>query len=520
MAEVVLELRSITKDFPGVRALDGVSFDLRRGEIHALCGENGAGKSTLMKVLSGVHPAGSYGGEIRLKGASVHFPTLHVAEKHGIALIAQELALVPELSVAENLLLGRLPSRAGLVRWERARAEARRALDLVGLEVDLTRPVRELGIGQQQMVEIAKALAKDALILVLDEPTAALTEADARRLLAFLRELRARGVSMIYISHRLEEVFAIADRVTVLRDGRSVDTREAGDATRDQVISMMVGREVKDLYPRRPAEPGAPLLSVRNWSVDDPANPGRRVLHDVTFDVREREVVGIAGLMGAGRTALLSSLFGAARSTVSGSLSTPGRASTAPCRNPREAIALGLALVSEDRKRYGLVSEASVLENLTLATLREFAAHGFLSQAARATAGRAQYDSLGVRGTGLLALVKELSGGNQQKVVLGKWLLAKPRVLFLDEPTRGIDVGAKAEIYGLISRLAAAGLGVVLVSSDLPELLGLSHRVLVLAQGHQTALLEAEAATPERVMDAATHPVFPIALAVGEDGSG
>ena len=504
MAEVVLELRSITKDFPGVRALDGVSFDLRRGEIHALCGENGAGKSTLMKVLSGVHPTGSYGGEIRLRGAPVHFRTLHAAEEHGIALIAQELALVPELSVAENLVLGRLPVRAGLVRWDAVWAEARRALALVGLEVDETRPVKELGIGQQQMVEIAKALAKDAEILVLDEPTAALTEQDARRLLEFLRGLRARGVSMIYISHRLEEVFAIADRVTVLRDGRSVATRDGREVARDEVISLMVGREVNDLYPRHPPDPGATLLSVRQWSVDDPANPGRRVLHDVSFEVREREVVGIAGLMGAGRTALLASLFGAARSAVRGTLSTPGRASTQPCRSPREAIAAGLALVSEDRKRYGLVPEASVLENLTLATLRRFATSGFLSGSARAGAGLEQYESLGVRGTGLHGLVKELSGGNQQKVVLGKWLLTRPRVLFLDEPTRGIDVGAKAEIYTLIGRLAAAGLGVVLVSSDLSELLGLSHRVLVLAQGRQTALLEAEAATPEGVMAAAT----------------
>ncbi|HEY5907693.1 MAG TPA: ATP-binding cassette domain-containing protein, partial [Vicinamibacteria bacterium] len=303
MSEVVLELLTVTKEFPGVRALDGVSFDLRRGEIHALCGENGAGKSTLMKVLSGVHPTGSYGGEIHLQGTLVHFKSLHAAEEHGIALIAQELALVPELSVAENLLLGRLPRRAGFVDWGAVRREAQRALALVGLEVDPARPVKELGIGQQQMVEIAKALAKDASILVLDEPTAALTEADARRLLAFLRELRGRGVSMIYISHRLEEVFEIADRVTVLRDGKSVDTRDAASLTRDQVIAMMVGREVKDLYPRLHAQPGAVLLRVAGFSVEDPANPGRRVIDDVSFEVREREVLGIAGLMGAGRTA-------------------------------------------------------------------------------------------------------------------------------------------------------------------------------------------------------------------------
>jgi D-xylose transport system ATP-binding protein len=504
VAEVVLELRNITKDFPGVRALDGVSFDLRRGEVHALCGENGAGKSTLMKVLSGVHPTGTHGGEIHLVGRPVHFRNLHDAEKHGIALIAQELALVPELSVAENLMLGRLPVRAGLVRWDAVRDEARRALDLVGLAVDPTHPVKELGIGQQQMVEIAKALAKDAAILVLDEPTAALTERDAQYLLDFLRQLRTRGVSMIYISHRLEEVFEIADRITVLRDGRSVATRDAIAVTRDEVIGLMVGREVKDLYPRLPASPGNVLLSVRDFTVEDPANPGRRVLDRVGFEVREREVLGIAGLMGAGRTALLSSLFGAARSAVTGTVQVPGRSSEAPFRNPGEAIHAGLALVSEDRKRYGLVGEATVLENLTLATLRRFVSRILLAQGEREDAAKEQYGSLGVRGAGLRALVKELSGGNQQKVVLGKWLLTKPLVLFLDEPTRGIDVGAKAEIYALINRLAAAGMAVVLVSSDLPELLGLSHRVVVLALGQKTAELEAGEATPERVMAAAT----------------
>jgi D-xylose transport system ATP-binding protein len=308
---------------------------------------------------------------------------------------------------------------------------------------------------------------------------------------------------MIYISHRLEEVFAIADRVTVLRDGRSVATRDGREVSRDEVISMMVGREVKDLYPRHPPDPGATLLAVRQWSVDDPANPGRRVLHDVSFDVREREVVGIAGLMGAGRTALLASLFGAARSAVRGTLSIPGRASTQPCRSPREAIAAGLALVSEDRKRYGLVPEASVLENLTLATLRRFATSGFLSGTARAGAGLEQYESLGVRGTGLHGLVKELSGGNQQKVVLGRWLLTRPRVLFLDEPTRGIDVGARMEIYELMNRLTDAGVGILMISSDLPEILGMSDRVLVMREGRIQAEFAAGDVTQERILGAA-----------------
>jgi D-xylose transport system ATP-binding protein len=510
VAEVVaplLELRSITKEFPGVRALDGVSFDLVRGEVHALCGENGAGKSTLIKVLCGFYPSGTHGGEIRLRGQTVDFRNLREGEEHGIALIAQELALVPELSVAENLMLGHEPVRRGLIEWDAVRAEAHRALGLVGLDIDPSRPVKELGIGQQQMVEIAKALAKKAEILVLDEPTAALTETDAHRLISFLSELRARGVSSIYISHRLEEVFEIADRTTVLRDGRSVGTGPLAETSRNRVISLMVGREVTDLYPRRTADHGAPVLKVEGWSLEDPANPGRFVVKDVSFEVREREILGIAGLMGAGRTALLSSLFGAARSPVLGRLSLGGGESRPPFASPREAIAAGLALVSEDRKRYGLVLDAPILDNLTLVTLRRFVRHGLLHHSGRERASRAQFERLRVKAPGLKTLLSQLSGGNQQKVVLGKWLMAEPRILFLDEPTRGIDVGAKQEIYHLISELAAQGLGVVLVSSDLPELLGLSHRVVVLNQGHETAVLDGAAATPERVMAAATAKV-------------
>jgi D-xylose transport system ATP-binding protein len=500
----LLELRSITKEFPGVRALDGVSFDLEKGEVHALCGENGAGKSTLIKILCGYYPSGTYGGDILLNGKPVHFPSLRAAEEHGIALIAQELALVPELSVAENLMLGREPTRYGFIRWSAANAEARRALDLVGLDTDPGRPVKELGIGQQQMVEIAKALAKNAEILVLDEPTAALTEADAQRLLKFLAVLRSRAVSSIYISHRLEEVFQIADRVTVLRDGKSIATHKTAELSTDRVISLMVGREVQNLYPRVKTTPGEALLSVEDWSVEDPANPGRYVLKGVSFEVRRGEIIGIAGLMGAGRTALLNSLFGAARSVARGRLTVAGRGTSGPFRSPSEAIAAGIALVSEDRKRYGLVLEAPIWENLTLVTLWKFSRLGLLDDRAREAEALAQFDALKIKAPGLGVLVNQLSGGNQQKVVLGKWLIAQPKVLFLDEPTRGIDVGARAEIYELIAALTAKGLGVVLVSSDLPELLGMSHRVLVLSQGRQTAVLEGSMATPETVMTAAT----------------
>jgi D-xylose transport system ATP-binding protein len=500
----LLELRSISKHFPGVKALDGVSFDLEKGEVHALCGENGAGKSTLIKVLCGYYPAGTYGGEVLLDGKVAAFRGLRDAEEHGLALIAQELALVPGLSVAENMMLGREPARNGLIRWDEVREKAKRGLGLVGLDVDPDRPVHELGIGQQQMVEIAKALIKDARILVLDEPTAALTDSDAARLLQLLMDLRARGVSSIYVSHRLEEVFRLADRITVLRDGKSVDTQRTADLTPAKIIAMMVGRSVDTLYPRPSSVREESALAVEGLSVADPANPGRFVVRNVSFAVRRGEVLGIAGLMGAGRTALLSALFGTARSAVTGTIRVgDGGPRPAPL-SPREAMDLGLALVSEDRKRYGLVVEAAIVENLTLAVLRRFARHLLPDHRERRREAQAQVDALRIRTPGLNLAANQLSGGNQQKVVLGKWLMSEPRVLLLDEPTRGIDVGAKAEIYELIARLAGQGLAVILVSSELPEVLGLSHRVLVLSQGRPTATLEAAEATPERVMAAAT----------------
>ncbi|HEV2065022.1 MAG TPA: ATP-binding cassette domain-containing protein [Thermoanaerobaculia bacterium] len=500
----LLELSSITKEFPGVKALDRVSFELEKGEVHALCGENGAGKSTLIKVLSGLYPDGTYEGAIRLRGEVLHLSGVRDAERRGIAVIAQELALVPEMTVAENLMLGREPVFRGLIQWDRLRAAAREALALVGSSLDPDTPVRALGVGQQQMIEIARALAKRSEILVLDEPTAALTEADARSLLDLLRDLRRRGVSSIYISHRLEEVFSIADRITVLRDGRSVATAPARDWTPDRVIAAMVGREVRNLYPRPRTAAGKPALEVEGWRVEDPANPGRLVLDGVSFAAHEGEVLGIAGLMGSGRTALVSSLFGLARGAVSGILRLPGRASQKPFRNPAEAITAGLALAGEDRKRHGLVPGASVLENLTLPTLERFRRGALLDEAARAAASQEQVVSLSIKTPSLGAFAGNLSGGTQQKVVLGKWLLARPRVLLLDEPTRGIDVGAKAEIHEIVGRLAAEGVAIVLVSSDMPELLGLSHRVLVLSQGRQTATLPFADATPEAVMAAAT----------------
>ena len=498
----LLELKNITKDFPGVRALDGVSFDLLKGEIHALCGENGAGKSTLIKILCGYHPFGSYGGEVLFDNQPVHFKNLKASEEKGIALIAQELALVPELSVAENLLLGREPVKNGFIQWDKVHEEASRALALVGLKVDLDHPVKELGIGQQQMIEIAKALSKKAEILVLDEPTAALTEGDAKKLLEFLRQLKTQGVSAVYISHRLEEVGQIADRVTVLRDGKSIVTESMSKLSQEKIISHMVGREVKNLYPRPETKAGEVLLGVKDFSVEDPANPGRYVVNKVSFEVRKGEVLGIAGLMGAGRTALLSSLFGAPRGKADGSLVAGGK-SQSLFPSPRQAIQAGVALVSEDRKKYGLVLESTVEENLVLSSMRSLVKKGFLDQEAINRECGTQVKALRIKAPNLKVWVNKLSGGNQQKVVLGKWLMTQPKVLFLDEPTRGIDVGAKAEIYQLMGQLTAQGIGIVLVSSDLPELLGLSHRVLVLNQGRQTASLGYREATPERVLAAA-----------------
>jgi D-xylose transport system ATP-binding protein len=466
----LLELSSITKEFPGVRALDHVSFELEKGEVHALCGENGAGKSTLIKVLSGLYPQGTYEGTIRLRGEVLHLTGVRDAERRGIAVIAQELALVPEMTVAENLMLGREPVSRGLIQWDRLRAEAREALALVGSSLDPATPVRALGVAQQQMIEIARALAKRSEILVLDEPTAALTESDARRLLDLVRDLRRRGVSSIYISHRLEEVFSIADRITVLRDGHTVRTAPARDWTPDCVIAAMVGREVRNLYPRPKSVTGKPALEIADWRVEDPANPGRLVLDGVSFAVHEGEVLGIAGLMGSGRTALVSSFFGLARGAVSGTLHVPGRASRKPFRNPAEAIEAGLALAGEDRKRHGVVSGASVLENLTLPTLGRFRRGALLDDGARTRASQDQVESLSIKTPSLDAPAGNLSGGTQQKVVLGKWLMAKPKVLLLDEPTRGIDAAAKDLLIANLRRRAEAGASVVIASRKMENL--------------------------------------------------
>ncbi len=497
-----LEMRNITKSFPGVRALDGVTFDLRQGEVHALVGENGAGKSTLMKILGGVYPHPEYGGAIFIEGAEQHFGGVREAEKAGIAVIYQELSLVREMSVGENIFLGREPRTLGVIRWEELYRRARELLSDLHLAIDPHIPVRSLGIGQQQLVEIAKALSQNARILVLDEPTAALTDSEVETLFTILNKLRARGVGMIYISHKLNEVFRISDRVTVLRDGKTVDTNVTSELTEEQVISRMVGREVGDIFPQVDHERGETIFEARNFSVEDPVVTGKKLIDNVSFSVRRGEVLGIAGLMGAGRSDLLMAIFGAHAGRVSGEVVLEGR--HVQIHSPAQAIKQGIGFVTEDRKRFGLVLDQTILNNMTLACLRRISGRFITSIDAESAAGERAMKDLRVKANSVFTVAGTLSGGNQQKIVLAKWLLTNPRVLFLDEPTRGIDVGAKQEIYAQINRLAKSGLAIVLVSSELPEVLGMSDRVLVLHEGKVTGEFSRLAATPENVMACAT----------------
>lgn len=498
----LLEMRNIVKEFPGVRALDGVSLDLNSGEFHSIVGENGAGKSTLMKVLSGVYPLGSFNGEISIDGETRHFKNVRDSEAAGIAIIFQELSLVKELSVGENIFLGREPSRFGIINWHKLYSNSARLLNELGLPLDPEVKAGSLGIGQQQLVEIAKALSLDARILVLDEPTAALTESEVETLFRILDRLRSNGVGLIYISHKLDEVFRMSDRITVLRDGRTVATHTPNETSRSRIIAEMVGREVDDIFPISTHDLGPVAMSVRHATAYDEFDHNRRLVDDVSFDVRKGEILGIAGLMGSGRTELLTTIFGA----------WPGRSEAAilidglqvRIASPADAIANGIAFVTEDRKRFGLNLEQTVGENITLAALRDVSGR-FLTNSAREDAAAASMmGKLAIKANSPVIVTGTLSGGNQQKVVLGKWLLTEPKVLFLDEPTRGIDVGAKQEIYSEINALAAEGIAIVLVSSELPEVLGLADRVIVLCEGRVSGEFTRQQATPELVMAAAT----------------
>lgn len=503
----LLEMQAVGKSFPGVRALDGVSFDLFAGELQALVGENGAGKSTLMKVLGGVYPAGEYEGKIVISGAEQHFAGVRDAERAGIAIVFQELSLVPQLSVAENIFLGRLPTRAGLVDWISVHEKASALLKRLGVQMPTDALVATLGIAQQQLVEIAKALSHDGRILVLDEPTTALNDSEAKALFRILDNLRSSGMGLIYISHRLEEVLYLADRITVLRDGRSIATRIRGSVDRHQLVSLMVGREISQVFPDRNRTPGAPVLEVANLRVRHPVIPGRYVLSEIGFEVRAGEVLGIAGLMGSGRTALLNVLFGSFPERTDGEIRVAGIA--VDLQGPGDAIRERIAFVTEDRKRFGLSLIASVLENTTLAALPGLAMGPVLRRHEEVAVVERSMKELRIKASSPDTIVGTLSGGNQQKVVLARWLLTKPRILLLDEPTRGIDVAAKQEIYRQIDELASRGLALIVVSSEMEELLGLCDRIVVMHEGRITGRFNRKDATSEHIMACATGTVNP-----------
>ena len=496
----LLEMREITKEFPGVKALDRVNLQVTQGEIHAICGENGAGKSTLMKVLSGVYPAGTYDGEIHYEGVLAQFQGIRDSEDRGIIIIHQELALVPQLSIAENIFLGNETAKGGVINWHEANQRTEVLLRKVGLRESPTTKVDSLGVGKQQLVEIAKALSKDVKLLILDEPTAALQEGDSRKLLDLMLELKTQGVTSIIISHKLNEVRYVADTVTVIRDGMSVSTKNAKQGlSENEIVRDMVGRDMSDRYPARERRAGEMLLEVEGWNVWHPEHSDRQVIKNIAFNVRAGEVVGIAGLMGSGRTELAMSIFGRSYGRrISGSVKVHGK--EADVSSVDRAISAGLAYVTEDRKSLGLILDETIRFNTTLANLEGVSVGGVLNANAETKVAQEYREALRTRTPSVFQKVGNLSGGNQQKVVLAKWLYTAPEVLILDEPTRGIDVGAKYEIYAIINELSAQGKAVVVISSEMPELLGMSDRIYVMNEGAFVGEMTAENASQERIM--------------------
>ncbi len=499
----ILEMKGITKTFPGVKALDNVNLAVQDGEIHALVGENGAGKSTLMKVLSGVYPHGSYTGEIEYEGKPVSFRDIADSEHLGIIIIHQELALVPLLSIAENIFLGNETSRYGIIDWDRAFARTRELLKTVGLDENPETLITNIGVGKQQLVEIAKALSKKVKLLILDEPTASLNERDSDALLALLLRFKQRGISSILISHKLNEISKVADRITILRDGTTVETLDCRTTAinEDRIIQGMVGRDMEHRYPPRTPKVGDVLLEVRNWNAHHHLHADRLVARNINLTLRKGEIVGIAGLMGAGRTELAMSIFGRSYGQgISGEVLMNGRPVDVSTIN--KAIHAGIAYVTEDRKQLGLVLEENITKNTTLANLPGVSRAAVIDPDREFVVASDYRTKMRIRSFGVAQQAINLSGGNQQKVVLSKWLFTEPQVLILDEPTRGIDVGAKYEIYSIINELADGGRGVLMISSEMPELLGMCDRIYVMNEGRFVGEFPAAEASQEIIMRA------------------
>jgi len=501
MSDVILEMRNITKIFPGVKALDNVSFSVSQGEIHALVGENGAGKSTLMKVLSGVYPYGSYNGEIYFQGKECRFQDIHQSEEVGLVIIHQELALVPFLSIAENLFLGNERAKNGVIDWNESFSKTKELLDRVGLHESPSTLITNMGVGKQQLVEIAKALAKKVKLLILDEPTASLNEDDSEKLLGLLLQFKEHGISSILISHKLSEVNKVADSITILRDGATIETLDCrkDKITEDRIIRGMVGRDLTHRFPPRDSKIGEIIFEVRDWNVYHPIHEDRKVSTNINITVRKGEVVGLAGLMGAGRTELGMSIFGRAYGRrISGTAYKHGN--EVDISTIDKAISNGIAYATEDRKVYGLVLIQEIKDNITLANLEAVSDGVVINEPKEMTVTSEYRAKLNIKCSSIRQLALNLSGGNQQKVVLSKWLFASPEILILDEPTRGIDVGAKYEIYTIINRLASEGKGIILISSELPEILGVCDRIYVMRDGKIVGEMPASEASQEKVM--------------------
>ncbi len=502
--DIILDVQHVTKNFPGVTALSDVTFQIRRGEIHGLCGENGAGKSTLMKILSGVYPWGSYEGSIVYEGQELKLESRSIRQaiEEGIAIVYQELTLVPSMTVGENIYLGKEPVELGAINWDKLYADTKQVLTKYRLDVHPQTLVKDLGVGKMQMTEIAKALSENAKILILDEPTSALSEAETEQLMQILRNLKELGVTCIYISHKLEEFFHIADSITVLRDGKVITTQPTQDLNLEKLVSYMVGREMKERFPKGNRQPGEVIFEVDDLHAQDPQNNEREVIKGATFNLRQGEILGIAGLMGSGRTELVMSIFGEYAKITQGSVKLEGR--ELKINNSHDAMLQGISLVPEDRKLYGLVLIQSILRNISLANLDQFSSWMRIDQMAELHACSNFAKSLSIKTPNLFVSCDSLSGGNQQKVVISKWLMSKPKVLIMDDPTRGIDVGAKYEIYKLMNDLAEQGISIVMISSELEEVLGMSDRVMVMCEGKSTTTLNIAEATQEKIMALAT----------------